>query len=386
MLTRCFVILLFLTFLINPGCRQRFQPDIDESDPVLVVDGILHNQKGPYTVTLSQSTQMNDPEFIPYQECRVTIMDDAGAREDLVETRPGVYKSKKDGLRGAIGKSYRLRVETPTGRVFQSDFQKMPPSTGIDSLYVKKEYRISPDEEIPDIPGYRFYVNTGKPGNDSTYFLWKMKETFEYTADHMLDAIFTQGEVRWVHQRDTLYRCWKRQKVTSFFTANTANLEGSGINGQPLHFVGSDSRRLQQRYSMLLQQYHISKEAYLFWKNLQDQLSEKFYLFSSQPYQIEGNITPVDDSQGFALGFFTVASVREKRLYVDRPDFEFYYDVCEPYPSIGSLFIQAPNDDTTYITEVIYKGNITLAIAAVWCIDCRSLGGELEKPEFWKDE
>lgn len=368
------------------GCKDRFLPNTIFDGPKLVVDGMIDNQPGPYTVTLSRSLQLGKTEFKPYEDCKVIIRDDAGNQERLTEKAPGLYKTRENGIQGVVGRSYQIHIETPDGVVYESDFQKMKASTPIDSIYTKKELDLSRTEDNPDIPGYRFYVDTKRAPKENTYLLWQMEETYEYTSDYHLEAVFTMGQIHYSVNRTRLYRCWKTRNVHAFYTAHTSNLADPVIKNQPLHFVGTDTKRLQVRYSLLLHQYAIGKEAYDYWNSLENQMSEEFYLYSSQPYQVEGNVARAGNPDKPALGYFTVGSVESKRIYVERPPFEFYYEVCQPVPDISSLAYRRANDDSIYLTYSNFQGDLVLSIASKGCIDCRSEGGELNKPDFWEEE
>ncbi|MBI9054834.1 MAG: DUF4249 domain-containing protein [Bacteroidales bacterium] len=94
-----------------------------------------------------------------------------------------------------------------------------------------------------------------------------------------------------------------------------------------LHFVDNNSRRLNIRYSTLVRQYMINEEAYLFWNNIENQISLDNVLYASQPYNVEGNVYNKNNPNEKIFGYFTVGSVQQKRIFVDRSIVTTSYEV-----------------------------------------------------------
>ena len=110
-------------------------------------------------------------------------------------------------------------------------------------------------------------------------------------------------------------------------------------------------------------------------------------LYTNQPYQIRGNVSNQDNPNEPVLGNFTVASVTEKRIFVDRPWLlPMYYPVCEitevDIENFATIYLSPPQSWPVYAT--ITLGG-TPALPNQECMDCRKEGGTIEKPEFWTD-
>ena len=361
-------------------CEEPFMPGKKEYDRALVVEGMITNQPGPYTIRLSQTTPLGTDSISPLTGCNVALEEKAGPKHLLSETQPGVYQSAKKGIRGKVGHSYRLLIETPKGKTYQSDFIRMKPTVGIDSVYHRIEHHTS--QNYPNgLPGYQFYLNTKKAVHDSTFFFWKLVETYEYTADFKIKGIFTNYQIQPFYNYDTLYRCWNTQRVKEIFTARTSSLDQAQLNGHPLHFVGTDNKRLSIRYSLKVNQYTVNEATYQYWDAIKEQISQKEFLFSKQPYQIRGNIYSPDNPQELVRGYFTVASVKQDRIYVERPSLEFIYPRCVLDFELGGLYYLPSSAWPVFLGKL---GN-SYGRANPECFDCRMEGGSLEKPDFWKD-
>ncbi len=68
---------ILLIFLIQ-SCREEYYPEIDKYENILVVDGMITNEPGPYEIRLSQSSPINRPELIPFGDAQVIVVDNSG--------------------------------------------------------------------------------------------------------------------------------------------------------------------------------------------------------------------------------------------------------------------------------------------------------------------
>lgn len=372
-------ILFFLFALCALGCQEKIDLSSQKYEKAPVITGKFTNDDGPYTVRISYSSPVNYSEFKPFINCDVTVYEDTGESESYVEVEPGVYQSHENGMHGKIGHSYQLVVETPGGKVYQSDFQKIKEPIGIDTVYAKVEYQERLYERT-DLAGYQFYLSTHKASIQENYFLWNMEETYEYTADYPLVSTMENGVRQENIDLDTLYRCWKTDLVREIFAENTIGLTNPKITNHPLHFVGVNSKRLQHRYSLLVKQYTLNKEAYTYWKSVREQLESDDFLYASQPYPVRSNLYNPDAPRETVLGYFTVASVKEKRIFVNNPAIRLEIETC--FVNTDLRFI----DPMSYRTKLYFtRGEDGLGMVDESCVDCRLAGGKTKKPEFWID-
>ncbi|MCF8304126.1 MAG: DUF4249 domain-containing protein [Bacteroidales bacterium] len=373
-----FILITVISLAVLTACRDEFLPEVTKYENLLVVDGMITNDPGPYSVELSLSSKVDNPHYIPYTGCDVTIHEKGGVSEQLIEYEQGVYKTSPDGIRGMVGNEYKLSIKTPEGKQYESDYQKLRDPIAIDSIYHKLKRQKTTDYDH-DLVGYQFYVNTETGNRPGNYFLWQLEETYEYNANYKIEYIF-DGSISSMGNSDTVYTCWKTQKVNDFFVAETASLSTSHISDYPLHYVTTQTKQLQVKYSLLANQLIINEDAYQFWKQVKDQVSEESYLFSKQPFQIRGNIRNAKNEQEPVLGYFTVAGSSKKRIYADSPrGVEFYYMDCYADPDLRALGYIPPSEYPVYLT--IADGGP--AIAPEPCFDCTFFGGKLTKPDFW---
>ena len=116
--------LALLIYLGISGCIDPFDPEVPENNQAfMVVDGIITDQPGPYTVKISRSTSLKgDSDLVTDAEVSIEVQN--GGTETLVETHDGVYETR--GLQGETGKSYRLTINSG-GQTYRSTWELLRP-------------------------------------------------------------------------------------------------------------------------------------------------------------------------------------------------------------------------------------------------------------------
>lgn len=374
-----FLLIIVSFLLLLSGCMEEIDLTSEKYKQALVINGAITNKPGPYTVKISYSSRISYPQYKPVAGCTVTIEEKSGTVEQLMEVDTGMYKTSEGGIQGKVGHSYRVVVETPDGKTFQSDYQKIREPVGIDSIYHRFEHRTNPNTES-DFEGYQFYISTETAQEKETYFLWQLKETYEYTADWPLVATMHYGVMKENIDTDSIYRCWKTNYVKEIFNENTLGLAIQQIKNHPLNYVTTESKRLQHKYSLLIKQFIINQDAYTYWNNIREQLSGEDFLYARQPFPIRGNMYNPSDEKQTVLGYFTVAGVTSRRVFVDSPHVELNIDKC--FVDHDLRFI---NPLSFHAKLYFTRDNNGLGMVQESCIDCRMEGGSLEKPNFWID-
>ena len=380
------VYILLLIFLIS--CEEKYWPELDNKyEGLLVVDGMITNKPGPYTINLSLSTTVQLSKYIPLSGYELKITDDSGQEETLTENKAGEYSTSLSGIQGVIGKKYQLTINAPDGRTYKSEFEELTIPTGIESVYAEVEYR----EDLNyyhDLAGYQFYLDTYNAENDSNYYLWQLEATYKYRSDFLIRFIFDHFTLSPFPKPDSLQICWKTDKIQEIFIYNTLDLSEPKITRLPLNYVTTEARELSIRYSLLVKQFSITEKAYDFWNSVKEQNVEQGALYTKQPYQIRGNLFNTENPDEPVLGYFLVAGVSEKRIYVERPQSPvlMYYPVCvitdADLERFGFIYW---TDGTTWPLYVTETAEGVRALTHQACVDCRFKGGTIEKPDYWED-
>ncbi|RLD81306.1 MAG: hypothetical protein DRJ10_06345 [Bacteroidetes bacterium] len=370
-------ILLFLiaiSFFVS--CIEEFSPKIDSYINLPVVEGIITNESGPYIIRLSRSAPFYSLDYYPISGANIVISDDLNNEETLIELEPGIYTTDSLGIRGEVGRKYRLTINIDN-KIYQSNYEKLEAPLEIDSIYAKIEYK---DTREGNFEGMQFYIDTKATNTDNRYFLWIPIETYKYRADLTLDHFYISSGTRVVPNNDTMHVCWRTNNVSGIFTYSSKHLTETKLHNFPLHYVNTKSKKLTEKYSVLVNQYSITQGAFRYWNLIKKQTSESGSLYSTQPFQIKGNMVNPDKPDDIILGYFMAASVSKKRFFVNRPRLSFDYYICKANTSAYESWLKSPGYPAYFaITD---DG---LGKALLGCFDCREQGGTTTKPDFWED-
>lgn len=376
-----------LAFTVILSCNETYWPKINASDErLLAVDGHITNSN-PCLIKLSFASRIYTVENTPITGCEVSLKDNYGSVENLTESTPGTYASS-DSFIGIIGRSYKLIIRTPSNQIYESSFERLNAPTEIESVYTEIETKHNPNQLYSKI-GYQFYVNTKEAIHDTNYFLWRLKATYEYNVDFKVKYIFDKWTLKIFPNPDSLYKCWHTYTVNKVFTFSTENLSTPEVYKFPLHFVSTETRQLSIRYSLLVKQYSLTKNAFIFWSELEKLNTGDGVFNVQQPFQVKGNISNKNNPNETVLGYFFAAGLDQKRVFFNRPPLSvpFYYSTCElkqrDFEAYNDLWMTDPGYWPIYVTT---SPDGARAVPHPACIDCRENGGVIAKPDFWIDE
>jgi hypothetical protein len=375
--------ILLVLLVIVLGCRDEFILESDNYDQIMVVDGMISNEPGPYTINLSLTAPINSDANIPLKGYTITLYENTGKSEILTETESGKYVTSIGGIQGIVGNEYSISIINPNGVEYRSVFQELKQPVELDSVY----YEIDTTESVNypyKIPGYQFYIDTESAITQENYFLWSITETFEYDSDYPFYAYENNSFFMFYYPKlMKLGTCWKTQNVNYLFTGSTSNLNIPKITHQPLHFVSTETKKLSKGYSILLTQYAISEKAYNYWQNMEKLLSEENFLVVTQPYNVTGNIQNINNPNEKVYGYFNVASVSQSRIFVGKTNLEMYFNICTVISDKNEIASYKQAVGPPYYWVQMAEG---IGIVNLGCIDCTSEGGTIIKPKFWIDK
>lgn len=169
------LILSLLAVFSFASCEKVIDIKLDNAEPRLVVTGRISDESGPYTVKLSQTINYDQPNNFPnISGATVTVKDDNGADETLIETAPGEYST--NSIQGTPGRTYSLAINYE-GKDYNAAV-KMAAPINIDSVNIEAIILPGGDEApllttyFQDPAGVRnyYYLNYLINGEDSGDF------------------------------------------------------------------------------------------------------------------------------------------------------------------------------------------------------------------------
>ena len=98
-----------MTIVVFSGCEKVINVDLNEAAPHIVIEGLITDGRGPYTVIISKSgSYFNQPVLPPVSDAMVIINDNSGTVDTVKETTPGIYITSK--TIGIPGLTYTVKV------------------------------------------------------------------------------------------------------------------------------------------------------------------------------------------------------------------------------------------------------------------------------------
>jgi len=138
--------ILMVTVIVFAGCEKIINVDLVEGKPQLVIEGLITDGTGPYTVKLSKTgSYFNQTVLSLVSNAVVVISDNKGVTDTLKESKPGIYLTTK--IHGTPGRTYNLMVLSDKNQYTASS--TMFSHVKIDSLKLEKSY--SPGSGLGDI-------------------------------------------------------------------------------------------------------------------------------------------------------------------------------------------------------------------------------------------
>jgi hypothetical protein len=184
--------------------------------------------------------------------------------------------------------------------------------------------------------------------------------------------------------------CWISNNSDVINIKNTSIIEEDRINKYPLALVSNLTDRLRVKYSILVNQYSLNEDEYLYWEKLQNISEQVGGLYDMIPSAIPSNVYCLDDPNQKVLGYFSVSANSSRRIFIrDR-----FAGVVTPYT------------DNVCIADTVFGGGpIRYLNTSVWviidhpipppayrvltrnkgCYDCTTRGTNI-KPDFWEGE
>lgn len=138
------------------SCEKEVDINLNDVSPAIVIEGIITDQPGPYSVAISKTVNFSASNiFPPVTGATVQITDvTSSLTETLTETSPGVYTTNI--LQGISGHTYQLYVSAE-GEIYTAS-STMPAKVPLDSITFERniffgETDINATVHFQDPPG-----------------------------------------------------------------------------------------------------------------------------------------------------------------------------------------------------------------------------------------
>jgi len=362
------------------SCKEPFSPEVDaQYKKVLVVEGFL-NIGGATTFSLSRTADLIEGiSRKPEQGAHVEVQDSQGTIVEGTSDANGKCALATADL--DIEKSYRIKITTRNGKVYQTDFLESKKSPEIDSISRKIENN-----------GFKIYVSTHDSLNKTKFYSWRYDETWEISTPFFSILEYKNGKLVERDRNININRCWQGNSSSEILLNSSERLSEDKIIQTPLTFINGNSIKLNQLYSIVVKQYAHTREGYQYLENMKKNTEKIGSIFDSQPSELRGNLTCITDPKELVMGWIGAGTVAEKRIFINRrerlPGWSYREEACNSKDvPLDSVFIYTM---TGYLIKDYspfdpVKGPPTHAdMSPGKCIDCRLMGTNV-KPPYWPD-
>jgi hypothetical protein len=269
---RKYMTYLVIAMVAAASCRDPFNPPvISQPNKFLVVDGYINTTPGDTTyVTLSRTRNLVDSEqFSPETKATVTVESKGGQIFHMLELGKGIYYLLTQTF--TAGEEYRLHIRTYGNNEYASAWVPNKVTPPIDSVTWGKSDQVS------------IYAFTHDPTNNSRYYRWDYDETWEYDA-------FYDSNIGWDNTNFRLYyldsvhltqKCFRYAKSQDIAIGTSANLAQDVVDSQRVALVANASEKISVKYSILVKQFALTKEAFEYWQLLKKNSNQLLTIFVS---------------------------------------------------------------------------------------------------------
>jgi len=376
-------------FVLMGACVKPYDFNPQNYEKVLVVDGAVSNQPGPYTVSVHYTYPLDTILEELVTNAKVWVED--GDKKVYMYSLVGdsIYQSPT-GFVATVGQSYSLHVEMPDGQSYSSEPQTLEPAPAISRIY--GQYAELPNEEgTGNIGGIQFFIDSDNANGDATHFRYEWQEAYKIVTPYPAQYYVTPDTML-VYMDTSIGICYRELQSNSLIYATTIGTAGNQILEFPIRFISERDQQLKNRYTLLVKQYAISEAAYLFYKRLTENNKSGGSLFSQQTGAVYGNMISDQNPDESILGFFEVAGVSEKRQFFSPSKLDDRYrPPTFPYSCFPQDIINTTPDSALYYVQLV-SGNVffyntmppEVGIQTRSCTDC-SFYANVTPPNYWEN-
>ncbi len=295
--TRKITILGFIGSFFLVSCLDKIDVTLRQETQKMVVEGLITNDPKFVSLRLSQTVSFGTSNSIEPIKGAYVEVSNSLSESTIFRAVPndiGLYKPSNPNWAGKVGVSYSISIKLPDGRIYQSVPQKMPTTVAVENMNATFVEGGN--------PGFETSVSFKDPAETENYYRWTA------TGFHIR---LSTGVVVGFGGSRCCNKCWVLKEEKSINLFSDLLINGSLVKNRPVYLspfyaVG--------KHLIEVQQFTISKDAFLFWTRYKDQQQRTGSIFDPLPASLTGNVVNTTNSQDVALGFFEVSAIARKRI------------------------------------------------------------------------
>ena len=192
---------IILLFVLVCSCTQVINIDLNSSNPKLVVQADITTSPGPYTFTLSQTTNyFGTNTLIPRSGALIIITDNKGTLDTAKELQSGtgIYTTSK--IEGKTETVYNLLIVSQSQKYTATN--SIPDSVSMDSLGYSPTGSINPNYKIrcvfqdPPTPGNYYAFRIHKKGKLLSDIVNNQLVSDQLLNGYLIPVVLQNGHIK----------------------------------------------------------------------------------------------------------------------------------------------------------------------------------------------
>lgn len=336
----------YIALVILLGCVEPIEFDIPPAESLLIIDGMISDQDGPYVVKISRAIPISSDtlEVPPVEGASVRLHDDAGNVEDFEETEPGTYATR-GAIKGEIGRSYHITITTEDGKQYESIPEEIKAVGEVSEIrYQFEEDRIEDDFGEINNDHFSIYVDATEGPDKGGYIRWKMTGTYKVeTSPELRETMYHPGAIPLKEPRPcsgyvtavnpitgrgtiivkvaecTCCECYvdiqeKAPQVSNNVLANDGEFKNVLVGQVPVN-----SATFLEKFMVKVEQMSLGLAAFDYFKLINIQKEQASSIFQPTSGELIGNIKALNSSDR-VVGLFWATAITEKVVFIERSD------------------------------------------------------------------
>ncbi|MGV3541177.1 MAG: DUF4249 domain-containing protein [Rufibacter sp.] len=324
--TRSWQLGLLLWAALLTGCVDTVELKMPSSDKLLVINGLVSTDPGPYFVRINLTSPYGAgilPVDQSIRDAVVRIEDEKGNVEVLAQQEYGLYRTSPYGMRGRVGGEYTLTVTLKDGRVYQSKTEVMPAVPAIEGAEVVYEEKTVLNSDNLEVPDNRYHVllSTQDPAEQRNFYRWDWTGVYEVSTQpwEYVERDPRTGKIV-PRPKSCCTTCWVKDSVNAIQVTDDRLFNGNMVRGQRVASIPVTAQTFNIRYRVELRQYSLTEDAFEYWRVLGIQTAKTGSVLDPPPANPRGNIFNVNNPDEQVMGFFGASAVARKILNLRRED------------------------------------------------------------------
>lgn len=335
-----------VAFFAVSACVDPVYFDAPPPQNIVVVDGEINDDAGPYTVKILRGMALDaDTSKVDYVSgAQIVLHSDVGETEEFHEVAEGIYQTGGT-IRGTIGNSYYIDLRMPDGATFTSEPEKIMPAGEVTDIRFQFEPRIK-KTTYGDLPAdvFNIFIDAVSAAtNKTSYVRWRFRGTYKTGTNPEYHKTYLSGfyyfKTPWpcsgwevdpadgggilTRKRDcTCCTCYVKDYDSTPRLSDNELVSGGEFNNVKVAEVPITRATFYEKYRVEIEQMTITQKAFDFFKIIRAQKDGASNLFQPPPGQLRGNINAVNaDYQ--VIGLFWATSIKRKAIYITADDLPY---------------------------------------------------------------